>query len=155
MCAETKSVAISDLQYKTCQHANGQFCRINAPFQPLANLPSCFTALYAKNDQAIKEQCSLVVSHMPYTFVPIAVHSNLWIIPSNPLTLELTMTVFCPDKTTSTAPSQQPFHILRLSPACSTTSQYLYLPPYYEDHSMVMNVSLDTANINTINISTL
>ena len=27
--------------------------------------------------------------------------------------------------------------------------------PHYEDHSVVMNVSLDTANINAINISTL
>ena len=64
-----------------------------------------------------------------------------------------TMTIICPDKATSTVPLQQPFHILRLSPACSATSNYLYLFPQYEDHSMVMNVSLDTANINAINIS--
>ena len=50
---ETKAVAITDLQYRACQYANGQFCRINAPFQPLTNLPSCVTALFAKNDQAI------------------------------------------------------------------------------------------------------
>ena len=55
---ETKAVAITNLQYRGCQHANGQFCRINTSFQPLTNLPSCVTALYAKNDQAIKEQCS-------------------------------------------------------------------------------------------------
>ena len=77
MYDETKAVAISDLQYRACQHANGQFFRINAPFQPLANQPSCVTALYAKNEQAVKEQCSLVISHMPHTFVPIAVASNL------------------------------------------------------------------------------
>ena len=57
---ETKAVAISVLQYRTCQHANRQFCRINALFQPLANPPSCVLALYAKNDQAINEKCSLV-----------------------------------------------------------------------------------------------
>ena len=83
---ETKAVAITDLQYRACQHANGQFCRTNAPFQLLTNSPSCVTALYAKNDQAIKEQCSLAISHMPYTFIPIAVTSNLWILPSNPHT---------------------------------------------------------------------
>ena len=27
---------------------NGQLCMINAPFQPLPNVPSCFTGLYAK-----------------------------------------------------------------------------------------------------------
>ena len=31
---ETKAVAITDLQYRACQHANGQFCRKNAFFQP-------------------------------------------------------------------------------------------------------------------------
>ena len=54
MYDDTKGVAISDVQYRACQPANRQFCRIDAPFQPLANLPLCVTALYAKNVQAIK-----------------------------------------------------------------------------------------------------
>ena len=45
---ETKAVAITDLQYRACQYANGQFCRINVPFQSLTNLPSCVTAPHAK-----------------------------------------------------------------------------------------------------------
>ena len=61
----------------------------------------------------------------------------------------------CPGKATSTVPVQQSFHILGLSLACSATSNYFHLPPHYEDHSMVMNVSLDTANIDAINILTL
>ena len=58
----------------------------NAPFQSLFSPPSCVTVLFVKNDQAIKEQCSLVISHMPCTYIPIAVGSSLWIIPSNPQT---------------------------------------------------------------------
>ena len=55
-----------------------------------------------------------------------------------------------------TVPLQQPFHILRISPVCSATSRYFHHPPHYEDQSsLMMNVSLDTAHINTINISTL
>ena len=77
---ETKAVANTDLQYRACQYANGQFCRINASFQPLTNPPSCVIALYAKNVQAIKE-VFLVIFHIPCTFVPIAVTSNLWNIP--------------------------------------------------------------------------
>ena len=115
----------------------------------------CITALCAKHYQAIKEECSLTVSHVPYTFVPIAVTSNLRIIPSNPQTLGSTIIIICPDKTTSAVPLQQPFHILRLSPACSATSRYFYLSPHYEDYTIMLNVSLDTANINTINISNL
>ena len=109
---ETKAVAITDQQYIACQHANGQFCRINAPFQPLTNPLSCITALYAKNDVAIGEQCSLSISHVPPTFVPVAVSSNLWIIPSNPQTLGSKITIICPDTATSTVPLKQPFNIL-------------------------------------------
>ena len=64
------------------------------------------------------------------------------------------MTVIFPDKATSRVPLQQPFHILRLPPACSATSRYFHLPLHYEDHTIMMNVSLDTTNINEINIST-
>ena len=94
-----------------------------------------------------------VKSHVPHAFVPVAVTSNSWIIPSSSKTLGPTITIICPDKATSTVPLQQPFHILRLSPACSATSRYFHLPPHYEDHTMMMNVSLDTANVNEINIS--
>ena len=47
---------------------------------------------------------------------------------------------------------QQPFHILlSIYPACSATSRYFHLPPHYEDDTIMMNVYLDTTNINTIN----
>ena len=51
---------------------------------PSTKPPLCITALYAENDQAIKEKCSLVISCVPHTFISIAVTSNLWIIPSKP-----------------------------------------------------------------------
>ena len=151
---ETKVVHITGQQYIACQHANEQFCRINVPFQLLTISPSCLIALYAKNDQAIVEQCSLSMSHVPHTFVPVAVTSNLWIIPSNPMTLGWTVMIICPDKATSTIPLQEPFQILRSSSACSATSRYFHLSPHYEDHTMIMNVSLDMTNINAIIIST-
>ena len=138
-----------------CQHTYGQFCRINAPFQPLMNPPSCITALYAKNDHAIGEQCPLSISHVPHTFIPDAVTSNLWIIPSHSETLGSTITIICPDKATSTVPLQQPFRILRLTSACSAISKYFHPPPCYEDHTIMINACLDTSNINAINISTL
>ena len=78
---ETKAAAITDQHYIACQHAHGQFNRTNALFQSLTNPPSCITVLYAKNDQAVKEQCSLVISHAPHTFIPVAVTSKLWIFP--------------------------------------------------------------------------
>ena len=42
---ETMAVEIiSPHQFCICQEANGQFCNIPAPFQPLVNPPSCSTA---------------------------------------------------------------------------------------------------------------
>ena len=42
------AVEISQHNFSICQEANGQFCNIHAPFQPLANPPSCIAALYAE-----------------------------------------------------------------------------------------------------------
>ena len=50
---ETMAVNISPLQFRICQEANGQFCTVHTPFQPLANQPSWITALYAKNAVSI------------------------------------------------------------------------------------------------------
>ena len=77
-----------------------------------------------------------------------------WIIPSNPKTLQLPIMIIYPDKVTSIVHLWQLFHILRLSLACCATPRYFHLPPHYEDYTM-KNLSLDTANINAINISTL
>ena len=95
------------------------------------------------------------IYHIPHTFLPVAVTSSLWIIPSNPETLGSAIMIIFPDKVTSIVPLQQPLSILRLSPACSATTRYFHLPPSYKDHTIMMNVSLDTININAINISTL
>ena len=47
------AVEISGHQFCICRDANGQFCNINAPLQPLANPSCCITALYAKTQQAL------------------------------------------------------------------------------------------------------
>ena len=50
---------------------------------------------------------------------------------------------------------QQPIHILKLPMACSATSSHLYLPPRYETLVLNVNVSLNMANLQMINISVL
>ena len=58
---KTKAVDIWEQQFITCQQANGQFCSINAPLQPLANPPSCITVIYSKNKAGIEKICSLQI----------------------------------------------------------------------------------------------
>ena len=55
------AVELSTIQFQVCQEANGQFCGITAPFQPLSNPPSCATALYARSTADITAQCSLQI----------------------------------------------------------------------------------------------
>ena len=40
----TMAVELSSTQFQACQEANGQFCSITTPFQPLGNPPSCIAA---------------------------------------------------------------------------------------------------------------
>ena len=58
---ESMAVEISQQQFSICQEANGQFCNIHTPFQPLTNPPFCITALYATNAASISTRCSLQI----------------------------------------------------------------------------------------------
>ena len=46
---ETMAVELSSDQFHVCQAVNGQFCNIPTPFQPLANPPTCTSALSTRN----------------------------------------------------------------------------------------------------------
>ena len=50
---------------------------------------------------------------------------------------------------------KKPIHILWLPPACSTTLPHFHLPPCYEHPALAVNISLDMANLNMVNISSL
>ena len=50
---------LSHSQFETCKQANGQFCHISTPFQPLANTPTSIAVLYAKSKANIESKCSL------------------------------------------------------------------------------------------------
>ena len=45
----TKAMDISEDQFKLCKEANGQFCPLMTPLQPLTKPHSCVAALYTKN----------------------------------------------------------------------------------------------------------
>ena len=55
----TMGLELYRTQFEVCKQANGQFCHISKPFQPLANPPTCIAALYAKSTANIESKCSL------------------------------------------------------------------------------------------------
>ena len=82
---EAMTVEISSHQFRIFQEANGQFCKIPTPFQPLANPPACTTALYAKNTVSISMRCSLQIRKTSDVSIPSQIAPNVWILTTAPL----------------------------------------------------------------------
>ena len=95
---ETRAMEILEQQFITYQQANGQFCSINTPLQPLANPPSCFAAIYAKNKAGIKKRCSLQIRNMNSATVPTPIAPNIRILTSAPKSVSTGIMLICPDE---------------------------------------------------------
>ena len=149
----TMAVELSTTQFQACQDANGQFCSITTPFQPLANPLPCIASLYAKIKVDIASKCSLQILKASTTNLPTQIAPDVWIL-TTPVTAPMnTMTLICLEKPMATIPIQKPIHILKLPTACSSTSSNFYLPPRYETPTLDVNISLNMANLHMINIS--
>ena len=120
---------LSSTQFEVCKQANGQFCHISTPFQPLANPPTCIAALYAKSATSIESKCSLQLHKATATPLPTQITPDVWILATPTSALTDTISLICPDKPMETIPIRQPLHVLKLPMACSATSANFYLPP--------------------------
>ena len=149
----TKAMDISEEQFKLCRKANGQFCLLSTPLQPLTNPPSCVAALYTKNSRKIDCLCELTTKAQPEIYLPIPLAPNVWAIISSPFKQQLPVTVICPTKPAISIHISPPIHVLKLEPTCSATSQHFHLPPKYEDTHVTMNFSIYNANLDIIDIS--
>ena len=65
---ETQAVVITEQQYSTCLNANGQFCKVDMPFQALAFPPTCTAILYTKNNK--KNRSTLLIVSISNTSFP-------------------------------------------------------------------------------------
>ena len=151
----TMGLELSTTQFEVCQQANGQFCYISSPFQPLANPPTCITALYAKKEASIKSKCSLQLCKTTTTSLPTQITPNVWILTTPTSAPTDAISLIFPEKPMETIPIRQPLHILKLPTACSATSAHFFLPPRYETPVLNVNLSLDMANLQVVNITTL
>ena len=149
----TKAMDIPEEQFKLCKEANGQFCPLLTPLQPLTNPPSCVAALYTKNSREIDCLCELTTKAQPELYLPIPLAPNVWAIISSPFRQQPPVTVICPTKPAALIHISLPIHVLKLEPACSATSQHFHLPPKYEDTHVTMNFSIYNTNLDVIDIS--
>ena len=87
--------------------------------------------------------------------MPSQLASNVWILTTAPSAATATITLICLGETTQFLEVKRPIHILHLPTACSATSPSFHLPPCYEGPPLEVNISLDMANLNMINISSV
>ena len=77
---ETMAVELLSHQFQICQAANGQFCTIPTPFQPLANPLTCISASYTRNSASITSRCSLQIKKTSDVTTPSQIAPNVWIL---------------------------------------------------------------------------
>ena len=147
------AVKLSTTQFQACQDANGQFCSITTPFQPLANPPTCIAALYAKSKADIASKCSLQICKASTTNLSTQIALDVWILTAPATAPTNTMTLIYLEKPMETTPIQKPIQILKLPMASSATSSDFYLPPQYETPALDVNISLNMAILHMLNIS--
>ena len=108
----TMAVELSTTQFWVCQEANGQFCSITTPFQPLANPPSCVAALYARSPADITSQCSLQIRKTSDVNLPTQIFPDVWILTTPLSTPTSTIMLICPEKATETITLRKLVHIV-------------------------------------------
>ena len=92
---KTEAVEISEQQFCIFQKANGQFCNINGPLQPLANPPTCITTIYTKNKARIEKRCSLQIRNTNSVSIPTSIAPNIWILTSTPTAISTGIMLIC------------------------------------------------------------
>ena len=87
--------------------------------------------------------------------MPIQVDPSVWIITTSPSAPQYTLTQICPGAPSHLINIRRQIHTLELPTACSITSPHFYLPPTYQNPHWAVNISLLSASIHVINISSL
>ena len=88
--------------------------------------------------------------------MPSQLTPNVWILTTAPsAAAAATISLICLGETTQFIEVRKPIHILHLPLACSAASPNFHLPKHHERPPLEVNISLDMANLNMINISSL
>ena len=85
----TMAVELPTTQIQACQEANGQFCSITTPFQPLANPPSWHSSSICKKQGGYHLQMLSVQIHKASaTNLPTQIAPDVWIL-TTPVTASI------------------------------------------------------------------
>ena len=104
---------------------------------------------------SITSKCSLQLCKTTTTTLPTQITPDIWILTNPAMAPIDTISLIWPEKPMEAIVIQQLLHILKLPTACSATSAHFHLPPRYETLVLNVNISLDMANLQTVNITAL
>ena len=117
-----------------------------------ANLYHSFVC---QNTASISNRCSLQIRKASDVSMPSHITQNIWILVTTPSIVTTSITLLCPGESTQFIEVKKPMHILRLPTTCTATSPTFHIPPHFQSPTLEVNISLDMANLNKINISSL
>ena len=109
--------------------------------------------VYTRDKDSIQKRCSLQIKKASSISTLTSIAPNVWIITLSTTAVPARITLICPGEAPRTITPQTLIHILWLQPACSATSQHFHVPPCYGSHEVTINISLNTTNLNVVNIS--
>ena len=119
------------------------------------NPPSCITALYTKSTHSILTRCSLQIRKTQDVSIPSQLTPSVWILTTPPSATTTAITPICPGETSKFITIQKPIHILHYPQLAVLQCPTSIYPPHYENSALEFNISLNVANLNMINISSL
>ena len=149
------AVEISHHQFSICQEANGLFCNILTPFQLLANLPSCITALYTKNTPSLSTTCSLQIRKTQSISMPSQIAPQCMDINHSTFCSNYSHHTHLPRRNNNIYYSKEANSHLATTPSLQHYIAQLPSTLHYENSALEVNISMDMANLNMINISSL
>ena len=74
------------------------FFSLNTPLLPLANPPTCVSALYAKDKDSIQKRCSLQIRKASSKIITTSIGPNVWMITSLTTAVPSGITLICLEK---------------------------------------------------------
>ena len=148
---ETKTVEISGEQFNTCQKANDSFA-VLLHLSTTCKSTNVYSSFICKGQSWHWERWSLQIKKANSVSIPIPIAPNVWILTSVPAAVPTGITLNCPAEAPRFIKTQTPIHILNY-PQLAVLNLTFHLPPCYETIELTINISLNTANLNVLNIS--
>ena len=150
---KTKAVEISEDQFDICQKANKTVLQFKYTSTTTHESTNMYNSFICQRQSWHQEEMLTTKQESNSVSIPSSITPSVWNLTTAPTAVSTGITLIYPGETPRFIKTQTPVHTLQLPAACSTTSQHFYIPPCYETHMFTINISLNTANLDVVHVS--